>query len=45
MLICARDSKLGRTIEQEYIDRASGKTADRQQLKRMFDHASKRKVV
>ncbi|MFL6451708.1 MAG: recombinase family protein [Bryobacteraceae bacterium] len=30
-------------IEHEYVDRASGKTADRPQFKRMFEDASKRK--
>lgn len=33
----------GWTIEQEYVDRASGKTADRPQFKKMFEDASKRK--
>ena len=31
------------TIEHEYVDRASGKTADRPQFKRMFEDACKRK--
>src|SRR5690348_11762705 len=31
------------SIEHEYVDRASGKTADRPQFKRMFEDASKRK--
>src|SRR5277367_5080738 len=33
----------GWIIDQEYIDRGSGKTADRPQFKRMFEDASKRK--
>lgn len=33
----------GWTIEHEYIDRASGKTAERPHFKRMFDDAAKRK--
>jgi DNA invertase Pin-like site-specific DNA recombinase len=37
---CSRSSWI---IEQEYVDRASGKTADRPQFKRMFEDASKRK--
>lgn len=36
-------SRSGWAIEQEYIDRASAKTADRPQFKRMFEDASKRK--
>jgi DNA invertase Pin-like site-specific DNA recombinase len=31
------------TVEHEYIDRASGKTSDRPQFKRMFEDAAKRK--
>src|SRR5205823_5085040 len=31
------------TVEHEYIDRASGKTSERPQFKRMFDDAAKRK--
>src|SRR4051812_13641040 len=31
------------TIEHEYVDRASGKTADRPHFKRMFEDAAKRK--
>lgn len=31
------------SIENEYVDRASGKTADRPQFKRMFEDAAKRK--
>jgi DNA invertase Pin-like site-specific DNA recombinase len=33
----------GSTIVDEYVDRASGKNADRPQFKRMFEDASKRK--
>jgi DNA invertase Pin-like site-specific DNA recombinase len=33
----------GWDITAEYVDRASGKTADRPQFKRMFDDAAKRK--
>jgi DNA invertase Pin-like site-specific DNA recombinase len=33
----------GWEITEEYIDRASGKTADRPQFKKMFEDASKRK--
>src|SRR5947209_5196881 len=33
----------GWNIEHEYVDRASGKTADRPQFKKMFEDASKRK--
>jgi len=33
----------GWQIEHEYVDRASGKTADRPQFKKMFDDASKRR--
>src|SRR3954453_14972775 len=31
------------SIEHEYVDRASGKTADRPQFKRMFEDAAKRR--
>src|SRR3954449_5455207 len=31
------------SVEHEYVDRASGKTADRPQFKRMFEDAAKRK--
>jgi len=33
----------GWTIEHEYVDRMSGKTANRPQFKRMFDDAAKRR--
>jgi DNA invertase Pin-like site-specific DNA recombinase len=36
-------SRSGWTIAEEYIDRASAKTADRPQFKRMFEDASKRR--
>ena len=36
--------RTGSTVVHEYVDRASGKTSERPQFKRMFEDASKRKL-